>query len=567
MIKDRANGRSCGLDCIVVGHAELPFREYQRLLEPRRDVSSAYANVLKNSVCIDGERLQYNELLSYALTKATGEHRRLSSFSAPSLPVVYLTSFLRRRGFEVDFVNYFNHDQDRFAQLLERKPRAVALTTTFQYMSEPLHQVVRFVRERQPETKIIIGGPYISNVCRDYQGKAQDFVLSRLGADIYIHDSQGEATLAAALTALRQSSTPNLSGIPNLIHRVGTSALERTGRSPESNNLNEETILWKSFDPDYLAPAAYMRTALSCPFTCAFCTYPEVAGKHKVMDVEVVEQQLRELSECGVTHLSFIDDTFNVPLPRFKKLCRMMIKNDFGIKWLSFLRPGNVDEEALDLMVESGCIGSSLGIESGDDRILKNMNKKVTVERYKWGIEQLKKRGLYTAASFIIGFPGETRESVRNTIDFINEAAPTWFVAEQYFHYEMTPINKRADEFGLSGGEYSWKHNTMDWQESAHLLDEVYRQVENSSILPILGLGLWSLPYLEGQGVPPDKFLQFTQLAKPMLLKSMIKTDVKLPQHYEERLIDLFRENPERRRRDGAGDVRPDDVSAASPIF
>ena len=540
MIEDRTCTKASDLDCIVVGHAELPFREYQRILEPHRDVSSAYSNVLKNSVCLNGERLQYNELLSYALTKATGKSFRFSSFAAPCLPVVYLTSYLRRRGFQVGYVNYFNDGKDRLEDLLGQNPRAVALTTTFQFMSDPLLPLVRFIRDRAPQARIIIGGPYINNVCRDFQGKAQDFVLKQLGADIYVHDSQGEATLAAVLTALRQGSAASLAAIPNLIYRQGSS-FERTGRIPESNDLNQEKILWKSFDADYLAPAAYMRTALSCPFSCAFCTYPEVAGKHLVMDVDVVEQQLREVHELGVTHLAFIDDTFNVPLPRFKNLLRMMIKNKFGIRWLSFLRPGNVDEEALDLMCESGCMGSSLGIESGDDRILLNMNKKVTVERYRWGIEQLKKRGLYTAASFIIGFPGETSESVQNTIDFINETAPTWFVAEQYFHYDMTPVNQRAGEFGLKGGQYSWKHDTMDWKESARLLDEVYRQVRHSSILPILGLGMWSLPYLEAHGITPDKFLEFTKLAQPMLLESMTEAYVSLPPQYEESLVNLFR--------------------------
>jgi p-methyltransferase len=86
----------------------------------------------------------------------------------------------------------------------------------------------------------------------------------------------------------------------------------------------------------------------------------------------------------------------------------MMIKNEFDLRWISFFRCSNADEEAIDLMRESGCVGALLGIESGDQKILKYMNKSATLERYKWGMERLHQRGIATFASLICGFPGET---------------------------------------------------------------------------------------------------------------------------------------------------------------
>src|SRR5580692_8915848 len=76
----------------------------------------------------------------------------------------------------------------------------------------------------------------------------------------------------------------------------------------------------------------------------------------------------------------FVDDTFNVPLPRFKKLLRMMIDKAWGFEWISFFRCSNADEEAFDLMARSGCIGVFLGIESGDQTILEYMDKHAKVE-------------------------------------------------------------------------------------------------------------------------------------------------------------------------------------------
>ncbi len=81
----------------------------------------------------------------------------------------------------------------------------------------------------------------------------------------------------------------------------------------------------------------------------------------------------------------FIDDTFNVPLPRFKDLGRLMIQEQYNFNWFSYFRCSNSDEEAFDLMAKSGCKGVFLGIESGSPSILKNMNKAATIERYAEG--------------------------------------------------------------------------------------------------------------------------------------------------------------------------------------
>ena len=147
-----------------------------------------------------------------------------------------------------------------------------------------------------------------------------------------------------------------------------------------------------------------------------------------------VERQLRYLHEAGTTDLVFIDDTFNVPLPRFRNILRMMIRNKFQFRWISFFRCSNADEDAFDLMRESGCVGVLLGIESGDNFILKCMNKSATREKYEWGMAKLKGRDIATFVSLICGFPGETKESVTRSIEFVQEAAPTFFNVQLYYH-------------------------------------------------------------------------------------------------------------------------------------
>src|SRR5262249_16874448 len=153
----------------------------------------------------------------------------------------------------------------------------------------------------------------------------------------------------------------------------------------------------------------------------------------------------------------------------------MMARNKFGFNWFSFFRCSNADDEAFDLMAESGCKGVFLGIESGDQRILKNMNKFADVGRYRYSIRRLNERGIITFATIIVGFPGETTESVRNTTNFLQETSPMFYRLELYYHYTNVPIHKEAEKYGIRGTGYSWKHNTMDWIEASGHLQTMYR--------------------------------------------------------------------------------------------
>jgi hypothetical protein len=219
----------------------------------------------------------------------------------------------------------------------------------------------------------------------------------------------------------------------------------------------------------------------------------------------------------------------------------MMNANDFNFRWVSFLRCSNVDEEALDLMKDSGCIGVLLGIESGDQRILQLMNKSAKVERYRWGISELNKRGIASFASLICGFPGETEESVNNTIAFIEESKPTFFNVQLYYHDTRAPIQKKAETFGIHGAGYSWSHNTMDWKGAAALAEYMFRSIENSIPLSLYGFSLWGISYLVSKGISMELITEFGRITRPMLLSSFTDDFSVTFKEEEERLMSLFR--------------------------
>lgn len=510
------------LDCILIGFNQIDFADFARAQQVFAESSGGYKELMTNSVLLGDRRLTYMDLLNATLEYKTGQPSELSAFKMPSLGVAYLSSFLRRRGFTTGLVNYFNTGRDDLAAMLAESPKAVAITTTYYVDDEPIRQIIDFIRQHNPTVPIIVGGPRVHNLCAGQSAQTQNVLLGAIGADIYINDSQGESTLAAVLGVLKSGGT-DLSQIPNLIYRTGRRPADvgRTMRKFENNNLDQESVDWSFFDPSFYAPTSYMRTSRSCSFGCAFCNYPAMAGELALSDLSTIENELRYLTEHGVKNMIFVDDTFNVPLPRFKKICRMMIENQFDLNWVSFFRCSNADDEAFDLMAEAGCLGVFLGIESGDERILKNMTKFARTDRYRYGIEQLTNRGMITLASIVLGFPGENEESVRNTLDFVNETKPTFYNVQLYYHDVLAPIEKQREKYGINGSGYSWAHDSMNWQEGVAYKDDFVARATGSALMPLYGLSIWCIPYLLANGMSMDTIIRFVRTATEYVVKSL----------------------------------------------
>lgn len=510
------------IDCIIIGYNEVGIGKVARLQEQFSSHSGAYHEIKTNSVLIGNSRETYMDLLNRILKTTTGIDWQLNTFKTPNLAVAYLASFLRRIGFSVEIINYFNSGMSDLKGMLMNGTQAVAITTTYYVDDEPIKQIIKYIRAINPEVKIIVGGPRIYRICNTEKIQLQDLILKNIGADIYIIGPQGEATLANVMQCLVRQAAGDLSTVPNLIYTLDQQNFERTKMKMEQNDLNSNVIQWQFFSKDFYIPTTGIRTATGCPFSCAFCNYPAYAGAHTAASIDVIEREMRYLHESGVKYLTFIDDTFNVPLPRFKKLCQMMIKNRFGFRWVSFFRCSNVDDEALDLMQASGCLGVYLGIESGDERILKNMRKFSRVKQYRECIQKITERNILILMSFIIGFPGETHESVCNTIDFLKESpAETYYNVQLYFHDNQAPIEQRREEFGIKGKAYSWSHNTMDWKEAIYWKEYMIRHAQSAILLPLFGFSIWTIPYLLQHGLSIDRIKQFAQFANSLLIDEL----------------------------------------------
>lgn len=506
------------LDCIVIGYNEIPFERYENFLTGYGEDTEAYRDLKFSFVNLAGKKMDYIGLLNYVIELAgqqNGSSGELKSGDIPNLAAVYLSNFLRKRNFETRYINLFQHEKETLIEYLEQNPVCVAITTTFYVMNLPVIEMVEFIKRHNPKVKIVVGGPLIANHARNYRGDAFKAALDDIGADIYVIEGQGELTLARIIKCLKDSH--GLDSVPNIAYLEGDS-MRRGPTAAENNSLDENYIDWYSFADRDLGRTLQTRTARSCAFKCSFCNYPSRAGALTLTSLDVLEKELDSMLELDdVRNVVFIDDTFNVPFPRFKDICRMMIRKKYPFNWFSYFRCSNSDEEAIQLMAESGCKGVFLGIESGSPSILINMNKAATIEKYAKGIEWLRRYGILSFGSFITGFPGETLETVNETSDFIRQTRPDYYRSQMWYCEPGTPIQNERVKYKIDGEGFVWSHATMDSLEAMDHIDRMFLTIDESLWLPQWSFDFWVIPYLLGKGITFTQFREFMSLAHKML--------------------------------------------------
>ncbi len=520
------------LDCVIVGINEDEFDLYAKGQKLFKNHSGSYEEVLSNSIFMDGQYYTSIELMNCLLTEVSSSEWNLNIFETPNLGVFYLTNFLRKRGLQTAFINHYNTGKEQLLKWIDKGVRCIAITTTFYVTDEPIIEIVRDIRSLDESIKIIVGGPRIYEIYTSYGKQKRNIAFKRINADYYIVESQGESALCELVTAIK-----NKTDSQQLIHNIVSQEdgiVSDCVQIKESNSLDDNFINWDLFDRDEYHSVIYMRTTRGCRYSCAYCTYPQFAGNYECSSLASIEGQMEQLKEKNVKYIIFIDDSFNIPPARLKAVCEMMIRNKYNFKWLSFFRCVKVHEELIALMKQSGCIGVYLGIESLNRSVLKNM-RKADID-YVSCCSLFAKYNILTLGSFIVGFPGETKETIRETIQIFNEHPTTFYNPQLYYHSKLAPINDYAEDFEIHGQGYSWSHFSMNWKEAVYQKNYMIQNVKHSILLPLNSSGIWALPYLFENGITLEFFMEFSKAVSDIIREIVASGESKSKKQVMERL-------------------------------
>lgn len=501
------------IDCLFIGHNEMDFPEYEKTIRKMGVNSGAYRDLNLNFIRYNDRVYTTPEIfnvLSSSCERPNGAFQPLNMGETFSAAVAYLGTYLDRRDLTFDYVNSFQNRKNELAEKLTTFDiLTVAITTTYYISVLPMVEIIDFIKQHNSSAKIIIGGPFISTQVRNQDADSIKYLfLSTLGADFYVNSSQGETALVEIIKALKND-------LPfENINNIYCNTEKRFISTPtvrETNILSENMVDWNLFSGG-VGEYAGVRTSISCPFSCSFCGFPQHAGAYQTANVDAVEEELRTINKIETLKtVHFVDDSFNVPPKRFKEVLKMIIRNKFGFKWHSYFRCQYADEEMVELMKESGCEGVFLGIESGNEQILKNMNKAATVDDYHRGIELLKKNGIVTFGDFIIGFPGETPDTARDTVKFIETGGLDFYRTQLWYCDPITPIWKEKEKYKIKGESFEWSHATMDNKQASDIIEEIFLTPRNATWIPQYNFDYDNIWHLVHRGMSIERVAIFLE--------------------------------------------------------
>ena len=326
------------------------------------------------------------------------------------------------------------------------------LITTYKYLKWLIPQL----RGSNPNSKIVVGGGVVT--------ENATLLLSRTPADIAVI-GEGETTMKELISTLE--SDKSLARVKGIAYKKDDQTIKVNQPRPLIKDLDVLPFpAYKLFPMDvYLHNVAHsyvlgkktemgIITARGCPYNCHYC-YRLFGGGVRIRSIDNVIAEIRHLiGKYKVESIRLSDETFTISKKRVLEFCSKMVLEKVDVPWSCYGRVNLVDRDMLKKMKQSGCYRVGYGIESGSQRILDNMNKRVTVEQAKKAVKLTRSVGLISGTTFMFGYPNETLETIRETISFCQELllAPSFFFTTPYPStklYEQTKdriIKKYGDE-------------------------------------------------------------------------------------------------------------------------
>jgi radical SAM superfamily enzyme YgiQ (UPF0313 family) len=342
------------------------------------------------------------------------------------LGIGYLAAFLENGGYDVNVIDcqVFRPTQEQLEdELRQRQPNVVGVTaSTLTY--KPATEIVKTAKETLPECLTIMGGPHVTVLDKET-------LIQNPEVDVIVR-KEGEQTLLELLKVFSESGTRNFNEILGITFRENGQVIRNPDR-PFIQNLDELPYPAFKFFPlkKYLFfGKTYLPiiTSRGCPFQCTFCMASQMCGRRfRVRSPGNVVDELELLrDEYGADAVTFYDDTFTFDMNRVYKICEEMKKRRIHLPWDCRTRVDMISKELLDTMRSANCQLIHFGVESGSQRILNAMKKGTTVEQNERAIKWAKEADILVAISVIIGYPGETKETLKQTMDFIQKTEPDY---------------------------------------------------------------------------------------------------------------------------------------------
>ncbi|MEO1623805.1 MAG: radical SAM protein [Bacteroidota bacterium] len=348
----------------------------------------------------------------------------------PPLGILYLSAWLEQHGYDNEvFDSTFSSAEAQRKYLLEQRPDVLAIYTNLM-TKLAIVDLVRFIRSKAElkDTLVVLGGPDITYNIDNYLA---------LGADVLII-GEGEQSMLEVVQACERGLRPHFGHIPGLAFRdsdgdtIRTAArrhLRQVDELPAPNrhkiDLSRYLEAWKTH---HGRSSISVSTQRGCPFTCRWCSTAVYGQSYRRRSPALVAEEVAMLKETyNPDQLWFVDDVFTVNYKWLRLFHKEMQKRNLSVPFECITRAERLSEEIIGILKECGCFRIWIGAESGSQRVLDAMDRRVKAEQVQAMIIEAKQQEIETGTFIMLGYPGETEEDIQATLNHLRVSNPDLF--------------------------------------------------------------------------------------------------------------------------------------------
>jgi len=338
-----------------------------------------------------------------------------SIFRFPPLGLGYIAASLKQKGFNVELVDYtFLNNNEAAKKVRDSNPKIIGIYSMFSMKKKSLELAKQF---KKNDILLIAGGPLPTLDPADF---LKDFDIVVIG--------EGEVTIIELLNSVEKGK--ELSMIKGIAYKNQGKIIINPPREyirnlDELNFPSRELFDNQSYKDYYLKRFNHSITPIissrGCPFMCDFCSSPVFGKKYRERSPSNIVDEIESILELDYDRVWFADDCFTINRKHLLNICAEINKRGLKINWECLSRADTIDEETATKMRQAGCIRIFFGIESGNDKILALMKKQITKNQAKNAVKTAKSAGLQVGAFFIIGYPGESDQTILDTVNFASK--------------------------------------------------------------------------------------------------------------------------------------------------
>jgi len=446
-----------------------------------------------------------------------------------SLTSVLLGTLLDKEGivFSVVDANDVLEGYRDFIRKAINEVSLVAVSTTYTMRMDTIKNILAFIRKQarrsNPNIKIIIGGPSLHAwLNNDFIGKEM-FEHLKLADYLFF----GEADTTFGDVAKRIISGKKMDGIEGLVYKNGDGFAGSQKRvmvktdeiaSPDwgivkKYNFND---LRGKCSPE----SAGIEEGRGCIFRCSFCSYSsEVIFRRK--DPDIIIRELKNVHGMEIRKVSFLGAEFFYPERFSEPVLRKIGQLKFPLDIWTFGRIGLVAENPnfVELLHNANVTTIQFGLESGSPRILKAMNKKINLKKVVKASKLLRDHDINVKASIIIGFPGETKETLITTKEVLKESNFSEIMIHGLVVLPGTPLYNNRENFGIKMTPMGWAHETMGVADLPHHIQDMIVFLTKHTDTFILNIGQNIAPKFFKSSPGETQVRQATKVLQKMLCK------------------------------------------------